>query len=144
MLVFEFFAVLHWNKKYKNILVSVVFIVLAYFIDFSDVHFPTFEHFWNKDVFYSQWHLKIIVHFIIIVLAVYMYVNFMVNPAGMTGQLHPIDISVNKPFKDHLWKRLPLLGCLLKPVSYICSCYLLVGPGKVWHWGLDNVCQLLG
>lgn len=62
--------------------------------------------------------LKIIVSSEMAVTA-YTSVNSVINP-GMTRQLQPIDVSVNIPLKDHLWKRLSLLGCLLKPfVSYI-------------------------
>lgn len=97
---------------------GVVYIALLYFIDFKMYIFPYFSISGNE-VFYNQWHDKIIVSSEMVVIA-YLPVNWIINPAGMTRQLQPIDDSVNIPFKDHLWKRLPLLSYLLKPsVSYI-------------------------
>lgn len=57
MVVFdEFFTVLHWNKL-QNIVMSVVFIVLLYFIDFKMYIFAYFSISENE-LFYSQWHIK--------------------------------------------------------------------------------------
>lgn len=48
--------------------------------------------------------LKIIVSSEMAVTA-YTSVNSVINTTGMTRQLQPIDVSVNIPLKDHLWKR---------------------------------------
>lgn len=80
--------------------------------------FPHFSIFENE-VFYSHWHVKIIVSCEIIVTA-YTSVKSIMNPAGMTGQLQPIEGSVNIPCRHHLGKRWPFLGCLLTPsVSHV-------------------------